>query len=102
MKYQLVLQWPASSIDDYDELIGMENALVDGIGEGHEVDGHDAGSGEMNIFILTDDPVQAFDRVRAILGSPDRWEHIRVAYRGVSGGPYVVLWPPDLSELTVR
>ena len=53
MKYQLVLQLPASSIKDYDEMIELEETIIKGIGSLGKVDGHDAGSGEMNIFILT-------------------------------------------------
>jgi hypothetical protein len=39
MKYQIVLQWPASSIADYDRMIELENALIDGLSESSEVDG---------------------------------------------------------------
>lgn len=65
MKYQLVLQWPASSLDDYDALIATQNKLIESLSKNHAVDGHDMGSGEMNIFILTDSPKAAFDKVRA-------------------------------------
>ena len=30
MKYQLVLQWPASPVSGYDALIGVEESLVKG------------------------------------------------------------------------
>jgi hypothetical protein len=60
MEYLLVLQFPASSIKDYDVMVEFENAIIrtlDGFGK---VDGHDFGLGEMNIFILTDEPKLAF------------------------------------------
>jgi hypothetical protein len=44
VKYQLVLQWPASSLDDYDALIAAENKLIESLSKTHEVDGHDMGS----------------------------------------------------------
>lgn len=50
MKYQLVLQWPASSIKDYDAMIEAENALIENLSAANDVDGHDVGSGEVNIF----------------------------------------------------
>jgi len=61
MKYQLVLQLPASSDIDFDSLVLIEDKLSESMGEKHIVDGHDFGSGEMNIFIHTDDPDAAFD-----------------------------------------
>src|SRR5205814_6768761 len=43
MKYQLVLQWPASSIKDYDAMIEVEDALIEKLSKANDVDGHDAG-----------------------------------------------------------
>lgn len=101
MKYQLVLQWPASSIKDDDAMIEVENALVEKLSEVNDVDGHDAGSGEVNIFIRTDDPKRAFNEVKAILGSRDFWVAARVAFREVAGSEYTILWPKDLTEFKV-
>ena len=51
-EFQLVLQLPATSGEDFDELIAIEDAMeITFAGLPHEVDGHDFGSGEMNIFI---------------------------------------------------
>lgn len=101
MKYQLVLQWPASSIKDYDAMIEIEDALVENLSAANDVDGHDAGSGEVNIFIRTDDPKRAFNEVKAILGTRDFWVDARVAYREVAGNEYTILWPKDLTEFKV-
>jgi len=101
MKYQLVLQWPASSIKDYDAMIEVEDALIEKLSEANDVDGHDAGSGEVNIFIRTDDPKRAFNEVKAILGSRDFWVDARVAYREVAGSEYTILWPENLNEFKV-
>jgi hypothetical protein len=101
MKYLLVLQRPATSIADYDAMIQIEDALIEKLCVENEVDGHDAGSGEMNIFIRTDSPERAFNQVKAILGSHDYWVDARVAYREIGGNDYTILWPKDLSELKV-
>ena len=101
MKYQLVLQWPASSIKDYDAMIGVENALVENLSAANDVDGHDAGSDEVYIFIRTDDPKRTFNEVKAILGTRDFWIDARVAYREVEGSEYIILWPKDLTEFKV-
>ncbi len=52
----LVLQLPGSSERDFEELIAIEEAVREKIGEAGEVDGQDIGSGEKNIFLLTQDP----------------------------------------------
>jgi hypothetical protein len=101
MRYQLVLQWPAASIRDYDAMVGIEDTLIERLSAANEVDGHDAGSGEMNIFIRTDDPERAFAEIEGILGSRDFWVDARVAYREVGGDQYVVLWPTSLTDFRV-
>ena len=101
MKYLLVLQWPASSIRDYDAMIEIENVLVEKLAKYSEVDGHDAGSGEVNIFIRTDDPKKTFDEVRALLGTRDCWVDARVAYREGARSGYTVLWPKDQTQFKV-
>jgi len=101
VKYQLVLQYPASSIKDYDAIIEIEDALVANLGDDDEVDGHDAGSGEVNIFIRTDAPKEAFERVKSLLGSRDFWVDARVAYREAAKNEYTILWPKGLDKFTV-
>jgi len=101
MKYQLVLQWPASSIEDYDVLISIENTLIETFSDRHQVDGHDFGSAEMNIVILTDDPEKAFCEAKAVRSISDLEKDLRVAYRKISGADYKILWPADLTEFKV-
>jgi len=101
LKYQLVLQWPASSIDDYDALIWFEDALIEGLPDDAEVDGHDAGSGQANIFILTNNPHTIFHLARAILEACDGWADARIAFRDLERDEYTVLWPIDLKKFEV-
>jgi len=101
MKYLLVLQWPATSLEDFDAMIEIEDSLAAHLSGEHEVDGHDAGSGEMNIFIWTDSPDRAFSEVKRILGSRDCWSDARVAYREDRGDDYTIIWPKDLNEFNV-
>ena len=68
MKYQLVLQWPASSMD-YDDMVELEEWLLDQLPGDSEVDGHDVGSGEVNLFIITDSPEHAFRSIRSALAA---------------------------------
>jgi hypothetical protein len=100
-QYQLVLQWPASSIKDHDAAIKIEDVLTERLSINSEVDGHDAGSAEINIFIHTNDPKKAFNEIEAILGSRDFWVEARVAYREIAQSEYTILWPKDLTEFKV-
>ena len=101
MRYMLVLQWPASTISDYDVLVNLENLIVENLPKGSQLDGHDTGSGEMNLFILTKDPESAFESVKALLRNEELWAEARAAYRRLEGSDYTILWPKDLKEFKV-
>ena len=101
MKYQVALQWPFTSIKDYDALVEIEDALIANLSGESEVDGHDAGSGEMNIFVMTDRPQTTFDEIKAILSSRELWLSVRAAYREVTGSDYTILWPEGLTEFKI-
>jgi hypothetical protein len=93
MKYQMALQFPASSLSDYDELIAIEDALIEEIGSSAKVDGHDAGSGEMNIFIHVDEPEKIFERIKPMLAKRKCFDKLVAAYRETVGREYKILWP---------
>jgi hypothetical protein len=101
MKYQLVLQWPVSSLDSYDSLVEIEEILIEELASDAEVDGHDIGANEMNIFILTDDPKRSFVESKRIIDKTNATSEVRAAYREVTGDRYTILWPPHLNEFTV-
>lgn len=82
-------------------MIKAEDALIERLSELHEVDGHDAGAGEVNIFILTKDFGKAFDEVKAALQDANLWSDTRVAYREIDKSEYTVLWPEGLNEFNV-
>ena len=103
MHYVLVLQWPVSSEADFDTLIAMEDTLEGAIpGEHGIVDGHDFGSGEMNIFVYTDLPLIAFRDAEAAFSDEPKWSEIRAAYRPAEGDTYSVLWPHHLKDFAVQ
>jgi hypothetical protein len=101
VKYMLVLQWAGSSISDYDALIKCEEALEPRLTGKAAVDGHDMGSGEMNIFVETNDPVKTFAEVEATMRLSSLWAGMRAAYREIDGDEYIVVWPPGLSTFRV-
>ena len=93
MKYQLVLQLSGSSLADYDEMVAFEDELIGALGKSAKVDGHDCGSGEMNIFIHTDEPKRTFERIRPLVAKREMLRNLVAAYREFSAEEYVVLWP---------
>ena len=101
MKCQLVLQLPASSIKDYDAMIELEETIMRSLANLGKVDGHDAGSGEMNIFIYTDQPNLAFERIKEILGTKDFMPELKVAYREIGKDEFTILHPAGLSFFTI-
>jgi hypothetical protein len=56
MRYQLVLQFQAEVVQEFDERVVLEYLLVENLPSPSEVDGHNFGSGEFDTFILTDQP----------------------------------------------
>jgi hypothetical protein len=99
--FQLVLQFQASSLADFDSLTAFEEALTNSLSATDEVDGHDFGSGEFNIFIRTNNPTKAFEAAEKIRQKelPDRIPS--AAYREIDGEDFVILWPPELKSFSV-
>ena len=98
----LVPQWTGSSEDDFEALVRMEDGVSGVLGHLATVDGHDFGSGEMNIFIGTDHPALAFSEAQTTLSHHQRWAEVRAAYREPPGDRYTVLWPTGLVEFSIK
>jgi hypothetical protein len=96
--YQLVIQAHSDALEDYDVMLAIEARLASAIDSLGEVDGHDVGSGETNIFISAEDPRAVFARVYPILEKFRILDRARAAYRRVGDGTYTLLWPPNSEE----
>ena len=102
MKAQLVLQFKTGEdLDSFDRLIRFEEELLALVGKAAEVDGHDFGSAEMNIFILTEDPIATFTLVQQTDESVRPGGQMKAAYRLLNRADYVCLWPPELSHFDI-
>jgi hypothetical protein len=101
MKYQLVLQFDAISIKDFDRLVAIEEKLISQLVGIATVDGHGFGSGEFDIFILTDDPDKVFEMIKGILDRQEQLPAYRAAYRAKKGEDYVIVWPPTLTRFRI-
>ncbi len=101
MKYQLVLQFSANSIADFDRLVLLETKLMEALDDIAAVDGHDFGSGEFNIFVLTEDPSTTFTQAHEVILDEGIPNELRSAYRKPNGEDYVILWPSALTQFRV-
>ena len=103
MKYQLVLQWAMPfPIQNLDDVVAIEDLLIDELKDSCEVDGHDFGSGEANIFIYTDHPESTFLALQPVLVSSNLLSHTRAAYRAFDQDEYTILWPAGLESFSVE
>ena len=99
--HELVLQLPGTSIQDYDALIELENRIIAGLDNLGHVSGHEMGSGEMNIFIETDHPKLAFEKIRLLFGTEAFMPELKAAYCDMDSENYVILHPPGLEHFSV-
>ena len=97
-KFQLVLQLPGATKQDFDVLVGLEEAVADALdGSPHELDGHDFGSGTGNIFIDTNDPIGAFDLATQTVNLIE-YPTLKAAFRSFEEDDYTLIWPEDPQE----
>lgn len=101
MNYQLVIQFPETLPGGLDELIKIEDELVMEVTNA-DVDGHDIGSGEMNIFILTENPLDTFEQTKNVLMKKNQlMSHASIAYRRLDEEDYICLWPEGIINFQV-
>lgn len=101
MKYQLIVQFPEDLYGDLEWIADLEERLAEHLPEA-EIDGHDMGSGEVNIFIHTNHPVETFEVAKNVLREQGvLLEQIKVAYREMDAHHCICLWPRDLKVFNV-
>ena len=82
-------------------MIAIEELLIEWLGDLGDVDGHDAGSGEVNIFINTDQPKEAFERIGQALGEQGFMSDLRAAYRLNGEDRFTLLYPAGLAHFAI-
>lgn len=96
MKYQLVIQLPEETYGDLDWIADLEDHLDSSIVDA-EVDGHDIGSGEVNIFIHANNVINIYKIVKSVLEvNGVELDNIKIAYREIDQNDYTPLWPENL------
>jgi hypothetical protein len=91
----------SSSLGEYDLLISLEEAIRESIGDYATVDGHDIGSGEMNIFLFTGNPKLAFEQIKRIPSVAVHILEMKVGYREINEDEYTPLYPEGLQKFEV-
>lgn len=81
MRYQLVLQFRAGSAADFDKLAVLEDLLIENLPSTWEVDGHDSGRDEFNVFILTEQPEECFQAAEKIIRQYYPSQQLKAVYR---------------------
>lgn len=100
--HQLVIQFPEAAFSNFDDLVAYEDSLCEALGDRHEVDGHDLGSGEVNFFVFTDDPEGAVAKIRDAEDGLLAHRDVRAAARLVEGQDFRPLWPVgDTKDFTI-
>ena len=95
---QLVLQFRVNgggTTEDLDRIVAIEEKLDAALqrnGEGH-VDGHDMGSGEMNLFVIVDTWKRGVWFMQQYLKNQP-WGTDTVLAKDNRDGSFEVLWPP--------
>lgn len=99
MEYQVVLQFQGDSLDDNDTMVSFEDKLIEELDQTADVDGHDVGSAEINVFVNTTDPTQTLRKAKPLLKSLDLLDNVTIAYRKMGGDEYTVLWPQPYDKV---
>jgi hypothetical protein len=102
MDYQLVIQFPGETEEDFDLLIEMEDKLEVSLDSSSDVDGHDFGCEEMNIFIYSSKPEECFEQVKNILTGMADITAMKAAFRHVDSEDFTILWPKGLEQFEIK
>jgi hypothetical protein len=101
MQYQLVLQVREVGLSDLPGLLQWERDLTEYVAKFAHIDGHDFGTGEFNLFILTDDPIATFRRIQESAEIESVIRATAAAYRRIEEEEYTVIWPAGQAEFHI-
>jgi len=93
MNYQLVIKFWRKSLEDETFLSTIQDELKAVLGDAVELDGYDMSAREINLFVVTPDPKQAFRRINAVLENRGIVQGVSAASRLVGGAHFTSIWP---------
>ena len=88
--FQFVVQFDGSV--SYNKLIEIEEILEYELGHDDDLDGHDMGNGQANIFIHTNEPSKLFLQISKVFNT-EELSHSKMAFRKFGSEMFEVLWP---------
>ena len=94
MNHELVIKFWRAPLPDEALLTSITSELKSVLGETAKLDGHDIKDGEINLFVLTDDPKRAFRYVKRVLEGKKIEQGYSAASRLVGGAQFTSIWPP--------
>ena len=92
MQSQLVLKFRRPVLDSAG-VATLEGHLRDTLGNTVELDGHNEGVRDIDVFILTEDPASTFRRCKPVLEKMQVLDRVVAAHRFVGGLQFKVIWP---------
>ena len=93
MQYQLVLRFRKASFGNPEDIDTLERALADALGDTAQLDGHDTGARDIDLFISSTDPASTFRRSKPALQNLLVLDRVIAAYRLEGGARFTVVWP---------
>ena len=94
MEQELIIKFWRQPLPDQATMASVSAELTSVLGTTAELDGYDVKGEELNLFVKTDDPKQAFRRIKKVLESCGITEGFSAAYRLIGGAQFTSLWPP--------
>ena len=103
MDHQLIVRFPVSAVSDHPAMVRLEAALAGILDDTEELDGHDFGLDEADLFLLTADPVRTFERIKPVLVRAGLLDTLTAAHGATDAEEYTVLWPEsDFARVFAR
>lgn len=79
-------------------MMNLEKELSIELNDIADVDGHDMGCGEINIFILATNPTAVFEASKPILDRFKLLHDVKAGYRLLSDDIYTTIWPDGSTD----
>jgi hypothetical protein len=102
MEYQFVIQIIAEFEDEFDAIVLLEDELIQLLEGNAEIDGHDFGSGEANIFIITSQPESTFKIIQSKYRNRMEKEQWKIAYSELGKDDFNILYPISFGEFKIK
>ena len=92
MQSQLVLKFRRPALDAAG-VAALEGHLRETLADSVELDGHNEGVRDIDLFIITEDPASTFRRCKPVLEQLQLLDRVVAAHRFVGGLQFKVIWP---------